>query len=40
MREAEDQGTARQGVPEWLTIDLLIIGVSIAIIAAGIMIAP
>jgi hypothetical protein len=31
---------ARQRLPEWLTIDLLIIVVSMAIIAVGFWIAP
>lgn len=39
MRELEDDGMAREGIPEWLTIDLVIIIVSIAIIAVGILIA-
>ena len=30
----------RQPIPDWLTVDLLIIIVSIAIIGAGVIIAP
>ena len=40
MREMEEHQMIRQRMPDWLQVDILIIVVGIAIIGAGILIAP